>query len=108
MIIQELIRRGASVKAFDPEAMGEARRFFAGQDGVAFAPNKYDALDGADALFLVTEWKEFRSPDFPEMKQRMNSPIIFDGRNQYKASTLAQEGFVYQQIGVRGYQLLVL
>jgi len=67
---------------------------------IQYAPYKYSALDGAEALFLVTEWKDFRSPDFMEIKARLKQPLIFDGRNQYKAKTLKELGFEYHQIGV--------
>ena len=67
---------------------------------VEYVRSKYTALVDADALLLVTEWKEFRSPDFQEMKKRMRNPVIFDGRNQYDAGTLSDAGFEYYQIGV--------
>ncbi|MDP2277385.1 MAG: UDP-glucose/GDP-mannose dehydrogenase family protein, partial [Nitrospirota bacterium] len=67
---------------------------------VEYADSKYDALSGADALLLVTEWKEFRSPDFDEMAKRLKNKIIFDGRNQYNREKLNELGFEYYQIGV--------
>jgi UDPglucose 6-dehydrogenase len=101
-VIQELVRRGARVRAYDPKAMKEARRKYLYDCGeyVDYARDKYSALAGADALLLVTEWKEFRSPDFGEMKRLMKTPVIFDGRNQYKPQTLRKHGFKYVQIGV--------
>ena len=99
VIIRELLSRGAAVSAYDPKAMAEAdARYFGGT--VDYAKDKYSALDGADALLLVTEWKEFRSPDFDEMNKRMRCPVIIDGRNQYNAEFLKKKGFEYYQIGV--------
>ncbi|WP_457596727.1 UDP-glucose dehydrogenase family protein [Hydrogenimonas sp.] len=100
-IIEELTKRGAQIRAYDPKAMEEARNFYLkGNDRVTYVRSKYDALDGADAMLLVTEWKEFRSPDFEEMKQRLKTPVIFDGRNQYNRQKMAKKGFEYYQIGV--------
>ncbi|WP_353662540.1 UDP-glucose/GDP-mannose dehydrogenase family protein [Hydrogenimonas sp. SS33] len=100
-VINELTQRGAKVRAYDPKAMEEAKNFYLkGNDAVTYVKSKYDALDGADAMLLVTEWKEFRSPDFDEMKQRLKSPVIFDGRNQYNPAKMAKKGFEYHQIGV--------
>lgn len=100
-ILKDLIDRGASIRAYDPEAMEEARKLF---PKIAYFPSKYDALDDADALILVTEWKEFRSPDFEEIFHRLRTPILFDGRNQYKAKWLETLGFEYHQIGVMSSQ----
>ncbi len=101
VLINELIARGAVVKVYDPKAMEEARKFyFKDTPNLLYAKNKYDALDFCDALVLVTEWKEFRSPDFWEIKGRLKNPIIFDGRNQYSAKRLKEMGFVYYEIGV--------
>jgi UDPglucose 6-dehydrogenase len=102
VIISELIKRKASVAAYDPKAMEKARSSGDFSDEIEYVDSKYDALNQAAALILVTEWKEFRSPDFQEIKQRMKSPIIFDGRNQYKKSFLDKLGFEYHQIGVNG------
>jgi len=100
-IINELTRRGAKIKAYDPKAMDEAKEhYLKGNDSVEYVKSKYDALDGADALLLVTEWKEFRSPDFEEMKQRLKSPVMFDGRNQFNIEKMKKKGFEYYQIGV--------
>ena len=100
-IINELTKRGAKIKAYDPKAMDEAREFYLKDNpNVEYTQSKYDALNGADAMLLVTEWKEFRSPDFDEMKQRLKNPIIFDGRNQYKIEKMKDRGFEYYQIGV--------
>ncbi|WP_025270486.1 UDP-glucose dehydrogenase family protein [Hippea sp. KM1] len=102
-IINELTKRGATINAYDPEAMDNAKGFWLkGNDKVNYFDNKYDALNGADAMILITEWKEFRSPDFYEMKKRLKNPVIFDGRNQYNREFLKEFGFEYYQIGVRG------
>ena len=100
-IINELTKRGAKIKAYDPKAMDEAKEFYLKDNpNVEYTQSKYDALNGADAMLLVTEWKEFRSPDFDEMKQRLKNPIIFDGRNQYNIEKMKKKGFEYYQIGV--------
>lgn len=98
-IIRQLITKGATVAAYDPVAASEAR-FQLGNMSVSYENSKYSALVNADAMILVTEWKEFRSPDFDEMKTRMKTPIIFDGRNQYMAEGMKIRGFEYYQIGV--------
>ena len=101
-IIDELTKRGAKIKAYDPKAMDEARTFYLKDNpNVEYTKSKYDALDGANAMLLVTEWKEFRSPDFEEMKKRLKQPIIFDGRNQYNMEKMKEKGFEYHQIGVK-------
>ena len=100
-IISELTARGATIRAYDPKAMEEAKNFYLkGNGAVTYVPSKYDALDDADAMLLITEWKEFRSPDFEEMKQRLARPVIFDGRNQYNPEKMRAMGFEYHQIGV--------
>jgi len=100
-IINELTKRGAKIKAYDPKAMDEAKEFYLKDNpNVEYTQSKYDALNDADAMLLVTEWKEFRSPDFDEMKQRLKNPIIFDGRNQYNIEKMNKKGFEYYQIGV--------
>ncbi|BBG65728.1 UDP-glucose dehydrogenase [Hydrogenimonas sp.] len=100
-VVEELTKRGAKIKAYDPKAMEEAKNFYLkGNENVEYVKSKYDALDGACAMILVTEWKEFRSPDFEEMKQRLASPVIFDGRNQFNAKKMEKKGFEYHQIGV--------
>ena len=86
--------------AYDPKAMDAARKYyFKDNTNVEFSKSKYDAVDGADALLLVTEWKEFRSPDFDEIVKRMKNRIIFDGRNQYNKEMIMDIGFEYHQIG---------
>ncbi|WP_299675110.1 UDP-glucose/GDP-mannose dehydrogenase family protein [uncultured Tenacibaculum sp.] len=99
-IIKELVSRGAKVKAYDPKAMDEARHFYLkGIENVEYFQRKYDVLNEAESLILLTEWKEFRSPDFEEIKKELNQPIIFDGRNQYMAYNLEEKGFEYFRIG---------
>lgn len=104
-LISELLKRGAKVQVYDPKAMEEARQHYLKEyPQVVYASNKYDALNGADAMVLVTEWKEFRSPDFYEIMGRLRQAIIFDGRNQYKKARLSELGIAYYQIGVGGEQ----
>ena len=100
-LIKELTERGVQVCAYDPKAMQEAKEFYLKEiQNITYANSKYDALNACDAMVLVTEWKEFRSPDFLEIKERLKHPIIFDGRNQYNAKRLKELGFTYYQIGV--------
>jgi len=100
-IITELTKRGAKIKAYDPKAEHEARtHYLKGNDSVEYVSSKYDALVDADAMILVTEWKEFRSPDFEEMGKRLNNKVIFDGRNQYNRKRLEENGWEYFEIGV--------
>jgi UDPglucose 6-dehydrogenase len=100
-IINELTSRGAKITAYDPKARHEAESFYLrGNDRVTYVDSKYDALKGSDALILVTEWQEFRSPDFDEMKKLLNNAVFFDGRNQFDKERMAELGFEYFQIGV--------
>jgi UDPglucose 6-dehydrogenase len=96
-IIQQLLGAGAAVMAYDPEAMGEARRIF-GTD-IQLCPNNYACLEGADCLLLITEWQVFRVPNFERIKGMMHQPVIFDGRNVYDPVQLRQIGFTYYGIG---------
>jgi UDPglucose 6-dehydrogenase len=98
-VIADLLARGASVCTYDPVAMDEARRIFAGESRIAYAVTPADALDGADALVIVTEWKEFRSPDFDELKRRLKAPLVFDGRNLYDPAQMRASGIRYFAIG---------
>lgn len=101
-IIGELIKRGARINAYDPKAIENARRVLARFDGsIEYVESKYDALKGADALILITEWREFRQPDFGEIVKLLKSPLIFDGRNQYNPKQLKRFGLEYFQIGVQ-------
>jgi UDPglucose 6-dehydrogenase len=99
VVISELVRRGAKVAAYDPIAMDEARKIFKDEKGVSFVKHPLAALDGADALAIVTEWKEFRSPDFDDMKARLRTPAIFDGRNLYDPEEVRRHGLEYYPIG---------
>ena len=99
-IIKELVKRGDKVHAYDPKAMEEAQHFYLKDvENVSYFNSKYETLKNADAMILLTEWKEFRSPDFEELKVQLKAPIIFDGRNQYNHSSLQKKGFEYHQIG---------
>lgn len=98
-IVRVLLERGAHVCAYDPVAMDKGRELFSGEPQVSFAERPYDALDGADALLIVTEWKEFRSPDFAEIRCRLKQPLIFDGRNLYEPAKMRELGFDYRSIG---------
>ena len=99
-VVKELVKRGAKVQAYDPKAIEESKTcYLKGVEGIRYFESKYEVLKEADALILLTEWKEFRSPDFEEIKNQLNVPIIFDGRNQYNAFNLEANGFEYYQIG---------
>jgi UDPglucose 6-dehydrogenase len=96
-IVKGILARGGKVRAFDPAAMAVARRLFGSK--IAYATNAYDAVKGADALLLVTEWNEFREPDFAKVKRLMKQPVIFDGRNIYSPRQIRALGFTYASIG---------
>jgi UDPglucose 6-dehydrogenase len=96
-IVDGLLARGAEVAAHDPEALAEARKLFG--ERVTYHRFNYDALAGADAVLIVTEWNEFRRPDFARMKQLLRHPVIFDGRNLYEPDVMRQHGFTYFPIG---------
>lgn len=99
-VIKELVSRGARIKAYDPKAIEEAKEhYLKGIQNISYAKSKYEILEDSDALVLLTEWKEFRSPNFEEMKKQLKKPIIFDGRNQYNRFNLEDKGFEYYQIG---------
>lgn len=101
-INKELLDKGAEVMAYDPKAMGEAQMYYLKEcQGIGYVDSKYEALKGADALLLLTEWKEFRQPDFEEIAKLLRQPVIFGGRNQYDRNRLAKVGIEYYQIGVR-------
>ncbi len=99
VLIAELLARGATVTAYDPVAMIEARRVFGDEPRIAYADNPDAALVGADALAIVTEWKEFRSPDFERIASTLKTPVIFDGRNLYEPRVVRDAGIDYQPIG---------
>jgi UDPglucose 6-dehydrogenase len=98
-VVSGLIERGAAVAAYDPVAMDEARRVFAALPGVTFAESPLDAVAGADALVVITEWQEFRSPDFADLRRRLKQPLIFDGRNLYDPALVRAAGLEYFGIG---------
>ncbi len=101
VIISQLLERGASVVAYDPVAMDEARRVFGDADRLEFSASAHEALDGADALVIVTEWKAFRAPDFARMRESLRQPLIFDGRNLFDPVLMREAGFDYFPIGRR-------
>jgi UDPglucose 6-dehydrogenase len=96
-LIEALLAAGATVQAYDPEAMKIAKAIFGTK--VTFAAKNYDALKGADCLAIVTEWNEFRRPDFARMRKLMRTPVVFDGRNLYTPEQMKQNGFTYYSIG---------
>lgn len=98
-VIDYLIKHGATVTAFDPVATDSAKQALGTKAGLKYADDAYSATDGADALILVTEWREFRRPDFEELKSRMKSRVIFDARNQYTPSLMTQAEFEYHGVG---------
>lgn len=99
-LINSLIEAGAVVNAYDPQAINEAKFYLKGLD-VKYFDNKYNALENVDALILVTEWKEFRSPDFKRILKLMNTNVFIDGRNQFNYDQMQEQGFKYSQIGVK-------
>jgi UDPglucose 6-dehydrogenase len=102
IIINELTKRGAKIQAYDPKAKKEAEEYYLKNNSlVEYVDEKYQALNNADALILITEWLEFRSPDFEKIKCRLKTNVFFDGRNQFDKALMKKLGFNYQQIGVR-------
>lgn len=99
VVIQDLLSMGATVTAYDPVARHEAQRIYVGELSLTYANNPMDALDGADALIIVTEWKEFRSPDFASIQSKLKTPVIFDGRNLYNPKLVRGMGIEYFAIG---------
>ena len=96
-IIEELLKAGASIAAFDPEAMKNVREVVG--DKISYTENQYDALNNSDALIIATEWSEFRTPDFDKMTERMKNKVIFDGRNVFDLAQMKDLGFYYESIG---------
>jgi UDPglucose 6-dehydrogenase len=96
-MIEALLEAGAKVVAYDPQAKRSARAVFGSR--ITLADHSYDALQGADALGILTEWNEFREPDFSRMRSLMRAPIIFDGRNLFDVSQMRADGFSYFSIG---------
>ncbi len=103
-LLQQLWDAGATVRAFDPEAMAETRRIFGERDDLVLCDSAADALEGADALAVVTEWKQFRSPDFAKLKEALADAVLFDGRNLYEPAEVEAAGIAYYGIG-RGRSL---
>ena len=96
-IIEALLQEGAVVTAFDPEAMPGVQKLLG--DRIGFAANQYEALDGADALVIATEWSVFRTPDFEQMSARLKDKVIFDGRNVFELSVMESLGYYYESVG---------
>ena len=99
VIMESLWEAGASVRAYDPEAAGEAARIYPDQDGLELVDTAYGAVEGADALVIITEWQEFRSPDFSMLKEKLADAVIFDGRNLYEPDAVEGLGLQYYAIG---------
>jgi UDPglucose 6-dehydrogenase len=99
VIIGELLKRGAKVQAYDPVSAAEAQRVMTGWDGLSYADGQKQALEGADALLIVTEWKEFRTPDFEAIRDSLKDKIVFDGRNLYEPDLIRSFGLTYHSIG---------
>ncbi|TBR07371.1 MAG: UDP-glucose/GDP-mannose dehydrogenase family protein, partial [Rugosibacter sp.] len=99
VLIEELFKRGATVCAYDPAAMHETQRIYGTEPRLEYAQNPMDALEGADMLAIVTEWKEFRAPDFSAIKAKLKTPVIFDGRNLYDPAHVRAAGLIYFAIG---------
>jgi UDPglucose 6-dehydrogenase len=96
-IINELLKEGAHIKAYDPEAMNNVKALFG--DKISYALNHYDAIENADALVINTEWSVFRTPDFSLVSEKLNNKLIFDGRNLYDTSSMKKLGYTYYSIG---------
>ena len=96
-IIDALLEKGATISAYDPEAMDNVKAIYGGK--INFAEKQYDALNGADALLIATEWSAFRNPDFNLIKESLNAPVIFDGRNLFDLEEMAKKDFYYESIG---------
>jgi len=105
-LLSQLWEAGAKVRAYDPEARDEARRIFGDRDDLVLCDSAAQALEGADALVVVTEWKQFRSPDFGMLKQALGDAVIFDGRNLYSPSDVEGAGIAYYGIG-RGRSIVL-
>jgi UDPglucose 6-dehydrogenase len=96
-MIESLLEAGATVSAYDPEAMPNVQRLLG--DKINFASDEYSVLDQADALLICTEWSIFRNPNFSEMKNKLKDAVIFDGRNLYETDEMNEKGFYYSSIG---------
>ena len=100
VVINKLIELGAKITAYDPASMAETKRIL--KDRIRYSKNSYDALEGCDALFILTEWNEFRNPDYDLMKKNLRNPVVFDGRNIFDPKTMREKGFTYFGIGRNG------
>ncbi|MEI6949314.1 UDP-glucose/GDP-mannose dehydrogenase family protein, partial [Paraflavisolibacter sp. H34] len=96
-IIDHLVAAGATVTAYDPEAMPNVKALVG--DKIVFAASAYEALEGADALIIATEWNEFRTPDFSKLQGSLKQPVVFDGRNLFEVAAMEEKGFYYESIG---------
>jgi UDPglucose 6-dehydrogenase len=101
--IEELLQAGATIKAHDPEAMENVKRIFG--DRIQYCNNPYDCAEGADAIFIATEWPEFRTPDFERLNSALKSKVIFDGRNVYELDVMREQGYTYYSIGREAVQI---
>jgi UDPglucose 6-dehydrogenase len=99
VLMEALWEAGAKVQAYDPEAMEETARIYPNKDGLTLCDGAYDALEGADALVIVTEWQEFRSPDFQAIKDKLADDVVVDGRNLFDPETVEGLGLKYYAIG---------
>jgi UDPglucose 6-dehydrogenase len=99
VIVHELLRRGATVRAYDPVARAEARRVFGDLPGLSILDTAAQVLPGADALLIATEWKEFKSPDFDAIREQLKQPLVLDGRNLYDPELMQSMGIEYSGIG---------
>ncbi len=99
VIVAELARRGAALQVYDPVAMDEAKKVLAGTPRLTFVSRQKQALEGADALVIATEWKEFRNPDFEHIRAALKQPIVFDGRNLYEPAMMKSHTIEYHPIG---------
>ena len=102
-LIKELTAAGATISAYDPEAMTNVKREIG--DKITYADNQYQALEEADALLIATEWSEFRTPDFIKIKSLLKKPVIFDGRNLFELYQMEERGFHYVSIGRKTVEL---
>jgi len=102
VLMEALWDAGAKVRAYDPVAMEEAERIYGERDDLVFCESSMETLDGADAMAIVTEWQEFRSPDYDTIKDKLAQPVVFDGRNLYEPHLMEHMGFTYYAIG-RGH-----
>ncbi len=101
-IVKSICDLGGFVNVYDPKAMDNAKQnYFSKNKDIKYCEEKYDALKGADALLLLTEWPEFRSPDFNLVKKNLKQPLIFDAKNQYSKRNMMKHEFSYHQIGVK-------